>query len=275
MRARFPAALFLLGAAAAAQTTSPTDPAAPDRPEQLKILAGAAEYVLDHELNLPNFICTQTTQRFADQTGHENWRSMDLIVERLTYFEHREEYKVFQLNGQAVSLSHEELGGATSSGEYGSVLKGIFAPDSDAHFVWERYYTLRGRKMHVFSYAIPMSKSDYHIVVPRKKMDRVTAYHGLVFIDAARREVHRVTLHADGIPPDFPVQDVSLVLDYDYTRIGDANYLLPLEFELRSRDGGWSLKNDVTYSDYRKFGADSNVHFDDPADARPNPPPTK
>ena len=275
MRAKFPATLFLLGAAAAAQTPSSSDSGSPDRSEQLKILGGAAEFVLDHELSLPNFICTQTTQRFSDPTGKENWRSMDLIVERLTYFEHREEYKVFQLNGQAVNLSHEELGGATSSGEYGSVLKGIFAPDSDAHFVWERYFTLRGQKMHVFSYAIPAAKSDYHIVVPRKKLERVTAYHGLVFIDVQRNSVHRVTLHADGIPPDFPVQDVSLVLDYDYTRIGDANYLLPLEFELRSRDSGWSLKNDVTYSDYRKFVADSNVRFDDPAEAQPHPQPAK
>ena len=35
----------------------------------------------------------------------------------------------------------------------------------------------------------------------------------------------------------FLIQDISLMLDYEYTRIGDANYLLPLTFELRSREG--------------------------------------
>ncbi len=77
--------------------------------------------------------------------------------------------------------------------------------------------------------------------------------------------MHRITLHADGIPPDFPVQDVSLALDYDYTRIGEADYLLPLEFELRSREGSHLIKNDVSYQDYRKFAADTSIKFDSAA----------
>ncbi|HUJ48758.1 MAG TPA: hypothetical protein VLW25_01115, partial [Bryobacteraceae bacterium] len=83
-----------------------------------------------------------------------------------------------------------------------------------------------------------------------------------IFIDDAKHFVHRITLHADGIPADFPVQEVGLVLDYDYTRIGDADYLLPLEFELRSREGAHLVKNDVTYDGYRKFNADTNITFD-------------
>ena len=74
--------------------------------------------------------------------------------------------------------------------------------------------------------------------------------------------MHRITLHADGIPPSFPIQDVSLALDYEYTRIGDGDYLLPLTFELRSREGNTFVKNDVDYEDYRKFGADTTIKFD-------------
>ncbi len=92
-------------------------------------------------------------------------------------------------------------------------------------------------------------------------IDLVAAYHGLVFIDEHKHFVHRITLHADGISPSFPVQDVSLVLDYEYTRIGDADYLLPLTFELRSREGKSLIKNDVDYDDYRKFDADSSITF--------------
>ena len=71
-------------------------------------------------------------------------------------------------------------------------------------------------------------------------IDLVAAYHGLIFIDSRKHFVHRITLHADGIPPSFPVQDVSLALDYEYTRIGEGEYLLPLTFELRSREGNIS-----------------------------------
>jgi hypothetical protein len=51
------------------------------------------------------------------------------------------------------------------------------------------------------------------------------------------------------------------MLDYEYTQIGDASYLLPLNFELRSRDGKALIKNDVDYDNYRKFTADSTLTF--------------
>lgn len=182
-------------------------------------------------------------------------------MERLTYFEHREEYKVIELNGRPASIAHDRLGGASSSGEFGSVLKSIFAPETETEFNWQSRFTLRGRETQVFAYRVLVSKSNYHLKLPEKKLDLVAGYHGLVFVDASRHLTQRITLHPDGIPASFPVQDVSLALDYEYTRIGDADFLLPLQFELRSREGNLLVKNDVDYDNYRKFTADSNITF--------------
>jgi hypothetical protein len=244
---------------------------APDPAEQKKVLADATDYANNHERALPNFICTQTTRRFEDFSGREEWRPVDIIVERLTYFEHQEDYKVLEVNGVASGIGHFEMGGASSSGEFGSVMKGIFAPVSATEFHWQTWFTLRGEKMHVYAYQVAASNSDYHIVVQGESKELVAAYHGLIFVDDRKHYVRRITLHADGIPKAFPVQDVSLMLDYDYTRIGDADYLLPLTFELRSREGKVLVKNDVDYDNYRKFTADSNVRFGD----SDQPPPKK
>jgi hypothetical protein len=240
--------------------------APPDAAAQQKILADATDYAVHHERALPDFICNQTTRRFVDSSGravagHENWFPIDIIVERLTYFEHHEDYRVLQINGQASSVAHDELGGASSSGEFGSVMKGIFSPVAATEFHWQTTFTLRGQMMHVYAYRVAVKNSDYHIVVPGRAMDFVAGYHGLVFIDDRQHYIHRITLHADDVPPSYPVQDVSLMLDYDYTRIGDSVYLLPLKFELRSRDGRALVKNDVDYDAYRKFTADSSVSF--------------
>jgi len=143
-------------------------------------------------------------------------------------------------------------------------MKGIFAPETATDFTWQTSFTLRGRKMHVYAYHVAVAKSDYHVVVPEQSKDLVAAYHGLIFIDDRKHFIHRITLHADGIPPAFPIQDISLMLDYEYTRIGDADYLLPLTFELRSREGSVLIKNDVDYDQYRKFTADSSVNFNAP-----------
>jgi hypothetical protein len=257
-----PVALGLLAFQARSVAQAPP----PDPAEQKKILAVATDFATNHERNLPNFLCIQTTRRFQDFTsrdgpGREEWRPLDIIVERLAYFEHHEDYKVIEINGVASSMDHDKLGGASSSGEFGSVMKGIFAPETAADFQWQTWFTLRGQKMHVYAYHVAANKSEYHVMVPEQSKDLVTAYHGLIFIDDRKHLVHRITLHADGIPPRYPIQDVSLMLDYDYTRIGDADYLLPLTFELRSREGNVLIKNDVDYNEYRKFTADSNVSF--------------
>jgi hypothetical protein len=244
---------------------------APAPAEQQKILADATDYAFNHERSLPNFLCTQTTRRFQDFQGRDEWRPIDIIVERLAYFEHHEDYKVIEINGVPSSIEHTKLGGASSSGEFGSVMKGIFAPGTATDFTWQTWFTLRGRKMHVYAYHVAAAKSDYHVVVPEQSKDLVAAYHGLIFIDDRKHFVHRITLHADGIPPAYPIQDISLMLDYEYTRIGDADYLLPLTFELRSREGNILIKNDVDYDQYRKFTADSNVNFSAPD----TPPPQK
>ncbi len=251
--------MTLLAGSAAAQSPPP-----PESAEQKRVLADATAHALSHEKDLPNFICLQTTRRFEDFNGAGGWRPIDIIVERLTYFEHREEYKVIQLNGAPASIPHDQLRGASSSGEFGSVLLTIFSPDTQTEFQWQNWFTLRGRRSHVFSYRVPVSKSNYHIKVPEQKLDLVTGFHGLVFVDDRDHQVHRITLHPDDVPPTFPIQDVSLALDYEYTRIGDTEYLLPLQFELRSRERNLLVKNDVDYDNYRKFTADSSVTFDPP-----------
>jgi len=253
----------VIAASAAGQGTQGSQPvdATPDSGEQKGVLADATDYVINHESSLPNFICTQVTRRYEDVAARGVWRPIDIIVEKLTYFEHKEDYQVVELNGRPASVPHNQLHGASSSGEFGSVMKGIFAPGTETQFTWQSWFTLRGRRMHVYAYSVRASRSNYHIVIPNQSVDLAAAYHGLIFIDSRKHFVHRITLHADGIPAALPVQDVSLALDYEYTRIGDSDYLLPLTFELRSREGNVLIKNDVDYEDYRKFGADTTIRF--------------
>jgi len=260
MKSRLVAAFLTVVGGLQCQTNSPPPP---DSNQQQKVLSDATEYVVKHEASLPNFECSQTTRRFED-FNNSGWRPVDLIVEQLTYFDHREVYRVMTLNGQPASVTHDQLRGASSSGEFGSVMKSIFLPQTEAEFAWQDWFTLRGKRMHVYGYRVRAFKSSYHVEVPEKSLDLVTGYHGLIFIDSENHFVHRITLHADEIPLSFPIQEVSLTLDYDYFRIGDADYLLPLQFELRSREGVQMIRNEVNYGNYRKFNAVSVITYGSP-----------
>jgi hypothetical protein len=251
--------IILLGVfgTAVAQIHSPSTPGAE---EQNVVIADARVHALQHESSLPDFVCTQTTRRFESVSAH-NWQPIDVIVERLTYFDHREEYNVLTLDGQPANIAHERLHGASSSGEFGSLMKAIFLPETKTEFEWYDWSMLHGKTTQVYAYRVRTRQSRYHIAVPEKSLDFVAAYHGFIFIDNKDHFVYRVTLHADGIPSNFPIRDVEISLDYDYTRIGEAAYLLPLQFELSSREGNRLVKNYVDYGNYQKFLAVSAVTF--------------
>jgi len=253
-----PAFVALLGSfvAAAAQAAFPP----PDQIEQQRVLTDSAHYVLGQDKDLPNFVCVQTTRRFED-LDNSGWRPIDTVVEQLTYFNHRESYKVLELNGQPASIAHEHLRDTSSSREFDSVMRTIFLPRTQTGFVWQAWSEVRGRRMHVYAYRVRPFRSKFHIEALDRSIDLASAYHGLIFIDSETHFVHRVTLLFDDIPLFFPIQDVSLMLDYGYAQIGETVHLLPVQFEVRYRKGNQLVKNDVHYDNYRQFNALSAIKF--------------
>jgi hypothetical protein len=235
-------------------------PPPPTSEEQAQVLADAKDYARNYSARMPDYICTQVTRRFYDPSGMEFWRAQDTITERLSYFEGHEDYKVVLVNSQPVEMSHDKLGGATSSGEFVSMMREIFAPDTETQFDWERWGTLRGRRMHVFSYRVLQSKSKYSIFSGTANQRIIAGYRGLIFIDKETGAILKITLQAEDLPTGFPIREVNLSLDYDHVSISDHDFILPLKAILTSREGAKYLsKNEVEFRMYRKFSAESTI----------------
>jgi len=239
---------------------------APDSIEQKRLIDAARDYAATYSKQLPNFICMQVTRRYYDPNGGDNWAVYDRISSKLTYFEGKEEYQLVNVAGSDKAVDYWSLGGTLSSGEFGSQLKQIFDPASEAQFEWERWGKLRGHICYVFSYYIDQAHSQYHVMY-EKKDDIVPAYRGLVYIDKDTELVLRSTLEPI-LPAGFGVKQASIVLDYDYANIGDNQYLLPQKVLVLSRVGRITTKNEVEFRLYQKYGAEATVKFD-----TDNPPP--
>lgn len=281
--ARTSEALQALITATAAMPTPPRDPvvakAAPPPPmppptsiEQSKVIEEAREVALNYSKRLPDFICTQVTRRYVDPSGLEMFHQVDRVIERLSYFEQKENYKLISVNGNLTQMDRDKLGGATSSGEFGSLLREIFEPSTEAEFHWERWAKLRGNLVHVYSYRVRQSRSQWHVSWQRQ-MEIVPGYKGLIYIDKTSPIVMRVTLEAENIPASFPIQVATTVLDYDFTSISNNQFLLPLRSEMQMREGKILVKNEVEFRNYRKFGAESSITFDTSEDAVPDEKP--
>ncbi len=250
-------------------------PPPPSPDEQARIIEDAREKALAYTESLPDYICSQLTRRFIDPTGHESWHATDVILARLTYFEHKEDYKLITVNNNLVTdKAYTSVGGAISQGEFGSMMRGLFDPKSNAAFRWDSWTTLRGHVSYVFSYSVPLEHSQYTIEYHSTAADQgrkiTAAYHGSIVVDQPTGRVLRIGLEADNIPPDFPVRQSSEVLDYDFVKISDHDFLLPVAAEFRSLAGHTSARNLVEFRNYRKFSAEANISFDD-TDATPAP----
>jgi hypothetical protein len=231
--------------------------------EEKKIVEEARQYALNFAKRLPDFICTQVTRRYIDPSGLEFWQRDDVITARLTYFEQKEDYKVVLVNNRMSDVSYDRLGGSTSTGEFGSMLKEVFEPASETDFRWERWATLRGRRMHVFAYRVLKSRSQWHVSFERR-LDIVPGYNGLVYVDRDSFAVMRISLEAQDIPADFPIQQAGTTLDYDFAEISGQQYILPLRAVMRMRSGKFLSKNEVEFRMYRKFGAEATIKFETP-----------
>jgi len=243
-------------------------PPPPSSEEQAKLLDEVKDYAINYTHRLPDFICLEQTRRYVDTTGREAWRLVDILTARLSYFNQKEDYKLVSQNDKVVTeASYASVGGALSMGDFGTTMRDIFDPKSHASFAWERWTTLRKRRTHVFSFRVPLEFSKYTIEYEGENKDdrqRITAgYHGSVFVDKEYNTIVRITQEADNIPPMFPVQQAKETLDYDFIKIGDSEFFLPLVATVRMHAGRLWTKNVKEFRLYRKFSAESLIKFDD------------
>jgi hypothetical protein len=254
---------------ATAEKPAPIPP--PSSEEQAAIITQAREYALNYSRQLPDFICTQVTRRYeAPRPGTKyggpagsspSWRAVDTLTIKLSYFEQKEDYKLVLVNNTITKQDYRALGGAISTGDFGSMMREIFEPATEARFEWDHWGTLRGRRVLAFSYRVEQSHSQWHVTYERT-MDLVSAYRGLIYIDAKTHSITRITLAAEGLPPSFPVKMAETILDYDYQDISGHSFLLPLKATTTMAADDYMTRNDTEFRLYRKYSAESAISFD-------------
>jgi hypothetical protein len=236
--------------------------------EQTAILEQVRDYALNYTQNLPNFLCNQVTHRQVDSTGTgKNFHEMDKLQEVLTYFEHHETYKVTAINGQLVNnKDHQKLGGTISEGEFGSMMAEIFARETAAEFTYDHLGKWDGTVVHEFRYHIPVERSHYTIYAESVNRRITAGYHGVIFASRDSHAVVRITLECEDIPADFPVKEVQIDLRYGIAKISDQEYMVPVKWDMHSRDGKDLFYNSAEFALYRKFETTSTLKFDTDAD---------
>jgi hypothetical protein len=246
--------------AVAPKTYQPPPPL--DSVHQKELLNEMRQYAGNYTEHLPNFLCAQVTRRYVGLHGDDPNRLMDTVTARLSYNEGHEDYKVYLVNDRMVNTSLDRLGGAVSTGEFGSLMKDVFDPASQADFGWDHWGRLRGQNLAVFNYFIDSGHSHFTLDYDHGAQRIVTAYKGLIYADQYSGAIYRITFNAVDVPAGFPIRKAETILDYDFVEIGANKYLVPLKAKVLMRTtDNIKTKNEEEFTLYRKFGTESNIVF--------------
>src|ERR1035438_1506193 len=190
-------------------------------PEQASLLEQAREAALQYSASLPDFLCTEVVRRTHDPRGNGRWQDLDTLTVTLSYFGHREDYKLTEIDGEPTSLDYELVAGAWSAGEFGTRLYSLFDPRSHGDFRWKGWSTLRERRGALVSDRIARQNSNYRLAYRSELAEPnalIVAYHGDVYVDEETHLALRLTLRAE-IPHSFPINSNESSVDYEFAAV--------------------------------------------------------
>ncbi len=213
---------------------------------------------------LPNFTCTLTVERSNRASASRKFNLIDNLRLEVALIDGKELYawpgsKSFDDRDLADMVGDE---GSIGSGDFAGHAKSILlSPHTKLKFEGEE--TVEGRRLERWAFHYPIQTSQY--VMRMKPLEGPIGYSGLLWADAASRDLVRIEMDLNEIPPHLPLKGGRKVINYQRVAIGDTTILLPSSADmLLVQRNGFESRNVTTFSDCHQFTGASTISFDDP-----------
>ena len=219
------------------------------------------EWAMTFTNGLPNFLCQQNTTRYVERSRSEGFEPLDIVTAKVLYEDGHEKYSEITVGGRRTNKNMMELGGSTSTGEFASVLGGLFEGGTRAEFKFFQSTSVAREPASIYDFKVPLHNSNWSIQVGGQMLR--PAYSGSVWVDKATAQVRRIEMQADNIPKDFPSDTIASAVDYEEVSLGTSKFLLPVHAENLSCQRGTSIctKNTIDFRDYHKYTGESTIEF--------------
>ena len=249
-------------AAASAPAATPERSGLPDRETWPQFLEEVRSTAMAYTENLPNFICTQITQRYLRRLPRTGWVRVDNFVAELTYYDKQEHYKLVSVGNRSAAsdATLESLKGTTSTGEFGSSLNYLFDPATGTQFRFEGIDHSRGSPTVRVGFRVPKKTSKRSIIFREgtTELGVVTPYRGRCWIDPDSLQVVQIKERAYRIPENFPITRSEGSTEYNQVKIAGQQHWLPVRAEvlLENRSAKLHTRNVIQFKQYRRFGSE-------------------
>ncbi|HEV2862693.1 MAG TPA: hypothetical protein VGX48_16885 [Pyrinomonadaceae bacterium] len=266
---------------------NPKEAEPPSLPAAEELLKKTREATADAVASMPDFVVKQLITRAYAQGTTRNWVTSDRLTVGVSYREQEgEKYRLLAVNGIASPPGQAEergnyssAGGTNSTGEFVSVLRLLFAPESKTDFKVVDAETLRGRRTYVYEFEVKRANSQ-HVLTFNNTRSVLVGYRGRFWVDRELGRILRVESEATEIPEDFPITASSNAIDYEWVTIpSKGEYLLPsrsvLVMTVAAAGRVQQSRNDIRFRNYQKYGSELKILDDDEFVEEETPEPPK
>lgn len=211
---------------------------------------------------LPNYVCQQNTTRYMQQSRSDDWQAQDVVSAQVIFEDGQDKYRNIMVNGKKTNKNMMEIGGQTSTGEFGGVLISLFDPRRNTEFTYARAAAIGDTPVVIYDFKVTLPVSDWHIIVGGQMLE--PAYSGRIWVEKKTGEIRRLEQQADNIPKDFPNDTVEMAVDYEEVGLGTpTKYLVPVHAENISCQRGTQFcgKNVIEFRDYHRYAGESTITF--------------
>jgi hypothetical protein len=245
-------------------TTTEAAPRDPPRIDvaKLPLIEQARYHAAEFMDDLPNFVVTQIVTRSARTPEKKDWQQQDKLEIELSYrAKTGEQFKLVRYNDKPTQMTYQQLKGATSTGEFGSILGALFSPQSQAEFKEVRRETFHGHQTVIYDFRVKKAFSHNTITDVNSGRTVTTAYSGSVWIDTESGRALRIEQSAEDIQPGFPITLAENAVEYDWIAIDGQRYLLPVYAELiiGSDADRYYSRNVIEMRNYHMFDTDMKI----------------
>ncbi len=279
---------------------------APGREAQRQMMTLTVEYLAKAIPRLPNFMATRETSRFVEMPegglGSYSSSSEPLPLRLLDRLKSTVLYRDGQEvvdSGKGKQMKPGQVGdGLITIGVFGPILSTVIVDAAHGNIAWSHWENGTGARRAVYNYRVPLGQSHFEVSwcckvlkpdgngVQLEESNKLSAYHGEIAIDPDSGAILRLTLKADMEASD-PISQSSIAVDYGPVEIGGVTYICPLrsislglapiQIELHPHTGAAAgpkrrSMNDVQFSEYHLFRAETRILTDDAAQTQGNAP---
>ena len=272
------------GLPAPVQTPVTLEPLLQPEVEQALIEKMAA-YASNYLRSLPDFLCSETTHFFLSGKPPANltkktkfkttaiWRLDQTVTEDVGYYHVAEHHHTLLVDNVADSRPIQKIRSNYSRGEFGEVLGLTFDPASKAQFHWDHWENRGQKRLAVFWYSVARENSEYTVCCasmgtitvngfPQKQLKSwASAYRGFLYADPDTGAIERFTLRNVDIPTWVDMDAAGNWLDYTEVNLNGQTYRLPSKAVHHTQVRNYRTRDEIEFSNYRKFTAESTIIF--------------